>query len=269
MMTKKLKTLLLIGILALYSCEEVVDVSLQESEPKLVVEASIFLDKEDPSPTQIIRLTTTAPFFDDQIPPATDAKVLVYDEYGNEFLFFEVDPGIYRTQSFIPEFNTTYFVEIIYEDELYTAQETLIATPELEFVEQNDNGGFSGNDIELKIYYTDFPEPDNFYLLRFLHNDLSFQIYDDKFSNGNRTFGFFIDEELSPGQQVDFEIQGISRKFYDYMFILRSQAGTSGGPFQTQPTTVRGNLVNTTDPDNFALGYFRLSERDNLTYIIE
>lgn len=267
-MKKALKTFLLINLLAFYSCEEVVDVALNESEPRLIVEASVFLDKENPSPTQFIRLTTTAPFFDNQIPPATDAEVLVYDEDGNEFRFFEIDPGIYRTQSFIPEFNTTYFLEITYEGETYTAQEILMAAPELEFAEQNDTGGFSGEDIELKVYYTDFPEPGNFYLLKFIHSDLSLQIYDDEFINGNRTFGFFTDEELSAGEQVEFEIQGISRNFYEYMFILRSQAGTAGGPFQTQPTTVRGNLINSTNPDNFALGYFRLSERDNLTYTI-
>lgn len=268
-MKKIVELLLIINLLILFSCEEVVDVDLNESEPRLVVEASIFLDKENPLPTQIIRLTTTAPFFDDVVPPATDAKVMVFDENGNEFLFFEIDPGIYRTQSFIPEFNTNYFLEITYEGELYTAQETLMAAPELEFAEQNDTGGFSGNDIELKIYYTDFPEPGNFYLLRFIHSDLSLQIYDDEFTNGNRTFGFFTDEELSPGEQVEFEIQGISRNFYEYLFILRSQAGTAGGPFQTQPTTVRGNIVNTTNPDNFSLGYFRLSERDNFTYTLE
>lgn len=267
-MDKILKILFFINILFFYSCEEVVDVDLKESDPRLVVEASVFLDKEDPSPTQIIRLTTTAPFFEDQVAPATDALVRIFDDNGNDFLFFEIDPGIYRSQNFTPEFNIKYYLEIIYKEELYTAQETLMAAPELEFVEQDNTGGFSGDDIELKIYYTDFPEPGNFYLIRFLHGDLSFQIYDDKFINGNRTFGFFVDENLSPEDRVEFEIQGISRSFYEYMFILRSQAGSAGGPFQNQPTTVRGNLVNTTNPDNFALGYFRLSERDNLTYTI-
>lgn len=260
---------ILFTITSFYSCEEVVDVDLQVSEPRLVVEASIFLDKEEPSSTQIIRLTTTAPFFDDEVPPAAGAKVLVYDGNGNEYLFFEIDPGLYRTQSFIPEFNVTYFLEILYEGQKYTASETLMPAPKLENVEQNNTGGFSGEDIELRVYYTDFPEPGNYYLFRFLHEDLSLQIYDDTFTNGNRTFAFFSDANLVTGEEVNFEIQGMSRRFYEYMFILRSQAGTAGGPFQTQPTIVRGNLINTTDTDNFALGYFRLSERDNLIYRVQ
>lgn len=268
-MKKKYYNLIFVLMTILISCEEVVQVELEETNSRLVVEGSLFLDKDNPISTQIIKLSTTAPFFDEEIPPAVGARVLVYDDKGNTFIFFEIDPGLYRAQNLTPEFDTQYFLEIVYEGEVYTAKESLIAVPELQNVDQNDNGGFTGDNIELKIFYTDFPEPGNYYLFRFLNENLSIQIYDDKFTNGNQTFGFFSDEDISQGDVVNFEIQGISQRFYEYMFILRSQAGTGGGPFQTQPTTVRGNLVNTTNPDNFALGYFRLSEKDNLIYTVQ
>ena len=54
------------------------------------------------------------------------------------------------------------------------------------------------------------------------------------------------------------------------MFILLQQIEEQGGgPFETQPATVRGNIINQTNPDNFALGYFRLSEVDEFIYTIE
>ena len=139
----------------------------------------------------------------------------------------------------------------------------------LEDVEQSTGGGFAGDEIELKVYYTDPAETKDYYLFRFIHQDLSIQIYEDEFTNGNRTFAYFSDEDIKSGDEVRFEVQGISRRFYEYMFILRSQAGTGGGPFQTQPTTVRGNLINLTNPQNFALGYFRVSESDSLNYTVE
>jgi len=54
------------------------------------------------------------------------------------------------------------------------------------------------------------------------------------------------------------------------MNILLSQGGVNnGGPFQTPSSTVRGNIVNQTNFDNFALGFFRLSETDEEIYIVQ
>ena len=252
------------------SCEEVVEVELQENTPRLVIEASLLWEKGTPGNDQIIRLSLTAPFFEDELPPATGAAVIVYDQDGREFKFEEIAPGIYRNEQFITSFNTIYELVIEYNSETYTATEEFTPTPSLEFVEQRSDGGFGGDETELRVFFNDPPEVDNYYLFRFLHEDLSIQIYEDEFTNGNLTFAYFTNDHLEPGDEVWFEIQGISRRFYEYMFILRSQSGNNGGgPFQTQPTTVRGNVVNTTNPGNFAFGFFRLSETDYLSYIIE
>lgn len=262
--------MLLLILVGLYSCEEVVDVALQESEPRLVVEASIIWKKETTGNFQIIKLSTTSPFFEESTPPAEGAEVSVISENGTLYVFEEVEPGIYINYIFEPELNKSYDLEIIYKDEVYTATESLMPVSSLEYVEQSTGGGFGGDNIELKAYYFDPPDVENYYFFRFFYEDLSIQISSDEFTDGNLTFAYFSNEDLVPGEDIDFEIQGISKRFYEYMFILRSQAGTNGGgPFQTQPTTVRGNIVNTTNPENFAFGYFRLSETDLLTYTIQ
>jgi len=261
---------LLLSLLSLYSCEEVVQVDLEESEPRLVIEASILWRKNTVGNIQWIRLTTTAAFFDDQIPPAEGASVSVYSETGMEFAFEEIESGLFRNDQFVPQLNQPYELAIEYKGEVYRATETLLPVAPLEYIEQTDNGGFGGEDIELKAYFTDPPNIQNYYLVRFFNDDLSIQIYEDKFTDGNQTFAYFSNEDLTFGEEVGFEIQGISKRFYEYLFILRSQAGSgNGGPFQTQPTTVRGNILNTTNPDNFAFGYFRLSETDFLDYTIQ
>jgi len=261
---------LLLSLNSLYSCEEVVQVDLEESEPRLVIEASILWRKNTAGNVQLIKLTTTAPFFDDQIPPAEGASVSIFSETGMEFEFEEMEPGIFRNDQFVPQLNKTYELEIEYQDEVYKATETLLPVASLEYIEQTDNGGFGGEDIEFKAYFTDPPNTQNYYLVRFFYEELTIQIYEDKFTDGNQTFAYFSNEDLNPGDEIGFEIQGISKRFYEYLFILRSQAGSgNGGPFQTQPTTVRGNIINTTNPDNFAFGYFRLSETDFLDYTVQ
>lgn len=268
-MRASLKILFILFLGLFYSCEEVVDVELDESPPRLVIEASILLDRQASPTTQVIRLSTTTAFFDTEIPPAIGARVVVYDEDGMDYYFEEIHPGYYRNNELSPVEGGQYFLEVTYEDEVYEATERFVTVPPIEYVVQNDEGGFTGNDIELRLFYTDPADEENFYLFRFMHNDLSIQISDDELVNGNLTSQFFTSDNLSSGDEVRFEIQGISRRFYDYMFILRSQAGAGGGPFETQPTTVRGNIVNVTNQENYPLGFFRLSQIDYLNYTVE
>ncbi len=257
-------------LIFLFSCEEVVEVDLKESEPRLVVEASILWEKETSGNNQIITLSTTTSFYTSENSPAEGATVLINSSTEEVYQFNEIAPGVYENNNFKPELDKTYTLSINYKDELYTASETMMPVVNLENVEQSLNGGFGGDDIELKAYYSDPAEMENFYLVKFFFDDSSLQIYDDEFTNGNRTFVYFSDEDLKTGDQVSFQIQGISERFYEYLYILSSQAGeNNGGPFQTQPTTVRGNLINTTNTENFAFGYFRLSQSDTLIYEVE
>ena len=54
------------------------------------------------------------------------------------------------------------------------------------------------------------------------------------------------------------------------MSILVSIAGSNvGGPFQSPPATVKGNIVNVTNKENYPLGYFSLSETDTQKYKIK
>lgn len=264
---KKLGFLLVMLIFG--SCEDVVDVELEESAPRLVIEASLLWDAEPEERTQIIKLTTTAPFFQEEIPPAKGASVMIITDTGNEYIFEEIEDGIFRYENLPPLFDVEYQLVVTYKNEIYTATEKIIPVPGLDFVEQ-DQGGFSGDEYEFKVYYKDPAEMENYYLFRYSNEQVSLQIYDDEFTNGNQTFAFFSDEDAEPGDLVGFQIQGISKGFYEYMFILRSQSGSSnGGPFQTQPSIVRGNIVNTTHPENFAFGYFRMSLTDFLPYEVQ
>lgn len=264
---KRMFLLLMVFIFA--SCEDVVDVELEESAPRLVIEASLLWNIDEQEATQYIKLTTTAPFFQEEVPPAVGASVSITTDTGREFIFEEVENGIFRYENFPSLFDVEHQLVITYKNEIYTASEKLVPVPQLDHVEQ-EIGGFSGDEYEFKVYYRDPAEMDNYYLFRYINKSISLQIYDDEFTNGNQTFAFFNDEDAQPGDLVSFQIQGISRGFYEYMFILRSQSGISnGGPFQTQPSIVRGNIVNTTNPENFPFGYFRLSESNMLLYEIE
>lgn len=271
-----MKKLILIPLIAVftYSCEDVIDLDLPTAEPKLVIDASINWFKGTTGNDQEIKLTLTAPYFDTEIPPASDAQVVITDSNNNSFQFIEDgNTGIYINNSFIPVINGDYDLTINYKGEIFTATETLKSVSEIDYIEQYENGGFSGNEMELKAFYLDPANEENYYLFEFISNIPvipSLEVYKDEFVNGNEIFGFYTEEDLESGDIVTIRNYGISERFYAYMFIILQQnSEEGGGPFETQPATVRGNCVNQTNPENFPLGYFRLSEVDEFVYTIE
>lgn len=270
---KRLISIILIFI-SLTSCEDVIDLKLNTSEPRLVIDASINWLKGSSGNEQKIKLTLTAPYFDTTVNPANGAQIIVQDSDNNMFNFIEdSNTGIYVNNSFIPEINKTYMLKVIYEGETYIATETLKSVAPIEYIEQKNDAGFSGNETELKAYYTDPADEENYNFFEFKSDVAeipSLEVYKDEFNNGNQIFGFHSEEDLNPGNQVLIRNYGISKRFYEFMFLLLQQNSTdTGGPFETQPATIRGNIINQTNSNNFPLGYFRLSEVDELIYTVE
>ncbi|MGC1631092.1 MAG: DUF4249 domain-containing protein [Gelidibacter sp.] len=256
------------------SCEDVIDLNLNTAEPKLVIEASINWLKGTSGHEQIIKLSLTAPYFDDMVPPANGANVVITDQDNRTYTFIEEgETGIYRNTNFRPAINKQYDLKIIYKDETYVGNETFKSVVSLDYIQQNNAAGFSGKDIEIKAYYTDPADEQNFYFFEFKSNIpilASLSIYEDRYNNGNQIFGYYSEEDLKAGDQVTIKNYGISERFYNYMFILLQQNNNSGGgPFEAKPASVRGNCINQTNPKNFPLGYFRLSEVVEQIYTIQ
>lgn len=258
----------------LVGCEDPIDVELENEDPRLVIEASINWTKGTIGNEQTIKLSLTTPYFEEGSTPANNAIITIADQNSNIFTFTEEGTsGLYTTNNFICEIGMTYYLNIIYQNQSYTAQETMTSVSSFDFIEQTANAGFSGEDYEIKAYFTDPEDAENYYFFEFITSSLSvpdLDVYEDRFTNGNQMFGYFSDEELSQGSTLTIRNYGVSKSFYNYMFVLLQQnSPDGGGPFETQPATVRGNCVNQTDITNYPLGFFRLSEVDETIYIID
>jgi len=269
---RRLLYIILISTLV-WSCEDVIELDLPTAEPKLVIDASINWFKDTAGNEQSIKLSLSAPFFDSEVPPANNASVMITDDNSNTFIFIEVDDtGIYENSAFIPEINGNYSLSVTYEGETYTATETLKSVSEIEYVEQNLEGGFSGEETEIKAFFTDPADEENYYFFEYIPSiDVTptLDTFKDEFVNGNEIFGFYVEEDLDPGESVIIRNYGVSERFYEFMFVLLQQSSDGGGgPFETQPATVRGNCINETNPENFPFGYFRLSEVSEFMYTV-
>ena len=271
---KKIISILVLSIFFI-SCEEKVNIPLDTGNPKLVIDANILWQKGTNGSTQKVKLTTTTDFYSNVIPTVSGAVVYITDSSNNLFTFVETpNTGEYVCSNFVPVINKEYTLTVQYAGQTYRSTNTLLATPTIDSVQQNSVQGFSGNQIQVKFFYQDNGAENNNYLIGVKNSTKAVVEYDalqDEFFQGNQMFGFYTDNKLKTGDQLFFSLEGISLRYYNYMKELLSISGSGGGggPFSTPPVTLRGNIVNQTDENNFPLGYFHLSEIDTRNYIVQ
>lgn len=264
--------ILVIGFTCI-SCEDVVNVDLNNSAPKLVIDASIKWEKGTSGNDQTIRLTTTGDYYNNTVPAVNGAIVTITDSSNTIFNFIEDGTtGYYKCTNFNPVLNETYTLSVTYNSQVYQATDTLYPVPTITTIEQDVNG-ITGNEIELKFNFQDNGAEENYYMEEYKVPFKPFPllgVFDDEFTNGNEMFSLIIDEDLEAGQNINFTLHGISKRYHNYMNILIGiSGGLSNGPFSTPPATVRGNIINQTNPTDYPLGYFRLSEIDVRNYTVQ
>ena len=267
---KHLKQLILLISLGALStaCEEVIQLNLPTETPRLAIDASLLMSPNQTF-TQVVKLSLSGNFYQEENPVVSNASVQLVDLTNNQILNFVYDATLENFKmDFTPTFNTDYKLRVVYENETYESSiEQLMHAVPIENLEQGGNTLFSGDEKEVIISYTDSAERDDFYLF-----DFGYQLYlatKDEFYQGNLfTFSYFYDDLLA-GDQAVIKIMGIDERHFNFMTILIDQTEDGGNPFNTTPSTVRGNLSNLTNPDHYPMGYFRLSETYSASLVLE
>lgn len=276
---KNMKYLYAFLVIFMFSCEEVIELDLNDGQQRLVIDASIDWEKGTDGKNQEIKLSLSSPYYQNETIAANGANVKIINSSNAIFNFNEInDTGIYTTTTFEPVLNETYTLEIEYMGQLYSGSETLIPASEIDRVEQTNESGFTGKDIEIKAFLKDLdtPEIKDYYFFEeyFIRKDeYIYGVGDDQFVDGspNQVFSvnFYNSDSLKTGDVLRLKNLGCSKRYYQFMFLLLSQtADGAGGPFSTTPATVRGNIINKTNEANYPYGFFRLSETDTVEYTV-
>lgn len=283
------KIAILIVCIFQVACQDVIQIDAPAEAPRLVVSALIRIDGNEPTTTATVKVGLTSSFFGEM--EAADLKqiTIINSDYTpsgpldvNYITLLKTAPGQYEASK-----STSFFTDgelqlnIEYEDQRYIATTRYAATVPIDSLAQGDGTLFEGNETEVMISFTDAPNREDFYLFDFDFNE--YLVAEDIFYPGQPfRFSFFYDDRVKPGQELVISILGIDKSFFNYMNQLIIQ-GNSGdqGPFQTPSATVRGNIINVTEldnidnfdnvgqHDNFALGYFAVSQEYTKTIVIE
>ena len=267
-----------LSVFLIISCQDVVNLDLENKESKLVIQANITFQKQTSGASQVIRLTKSADFYNNVVPAANGAIVSVTNNNTQQIFNFIEDnnSGLYKCNNFIPIFLNTYTLKINYQNNNYLATEKLMPVAAISELVQDASGGINGKEIVVKAFYIDTPTEENFYLFNYFYTDKEddfvkpvFYVSKDIFYNGNLFFSTTFKNGLKTGDEIKITHFGISQNYYNYLVVLLRLANQNAGPFTAPPVAVRGNIINQNNQNDFPFGYFSLSESDEKLYIVK
>lgn len=241
---KTLKTFLSFAsfIFLFASCQDVIELELENITPRLVIEANI----SDQAGPYTVTLSETGDFYkSNALPAVSGALVILSDEKGSRDTLVELNPGSYQTTFIQGVRGVNYTLEVNYEGKKYMASSRIpdqvnpIDSMATEFLEESiiqEEGYFA------TIYVQDVPNVANYFRFKVYVNgevylfdegtenqveDDNLYFEQDKFFDG-QYFSTSFPHKLTAGDSITVEIYHINKASYDYYRTLVEAIGASG-----------------------------------------
>ncbi|MGM0647915.1 MAG: DUF4249 domain-containing protein [Bacteroidota bacterium] len=248
-------------LLLLSSCQEKIELELNDGNERLVVEGS--LTNQDT--TQQIVLSKTSSYFTAEKTPRVSGATVTVSDGQNTMPFPEISDGIYQSEyPFAAEVGKTYtlLVELkdaINETMVYTASETMPQLLQLDSItaEFLPNPQDDAN-IQVKAWGQEPATPNNYYVWDLYINANHYSdtlnertFTDDELVNGSYIPGlpiYFYDGDVN--DTIDVYTQSISEAYFSFLMAFIQEASFGGGDFSGPPANIQGNI------SDGALGYF-------------
>lgn len=249
------------------SCTERIDVELDESYTRLVVDGAITTDTMSHA---VVLSKTSSYYYNMPAPVVTGASVSITD--GNQtFKLKEDSPGIYRTASSVYGVTgKTYTLNILLSGQIggyvqYSASSTIYPVTRLDSIGLLLHPDWSTGGIwEVTCYAQD---PPTFDYYRFLVSKDGIMVSDtlnewfvtdDKYFNGNYANGATIaylqqdlpEIGLRPGDKITVEMNSIGKDYAEFLWAAQTELFGSNPLFSGPPANVTGNI------NNGAVGFF-------------
>lgn len=272
-MNRTINSLLgIFSLVALVSCEEVIDLDLGNAEPRIVIEGTITSD----AGPYYVRINQSVDYGNlNEFPSLSGARVSLSSGGDDSELLEEVQPGVYASQEFQGEPGKRYELEVEYEGEYFQAASTMPATvtpiQSLEYVFEEETL-FVDEGYYVTAYFADPEGEVNYYRFKMFVNgepyyfdqdgimvkDDNFWLINDKFFDG-KIMDFEFPQTLKAGDKVEVELHQVDRATYDYYRTLVDLMGFGG----VAPANPLSNW------SNGALGYFGATSVTYASVIIE
>ena len=276
---KKLLLIFLIALIALASCEKVIDIDLNLADPALVIEGKVLKD----SLAQVLIQKTTSYFTPDTQQCICDAIVIIQEDDTIPDTLEYTGKGMYKSSSMRGKSDANYHLSVIHDSQTYTASSYLPPEPHIyqltsismlafggfgDSLNVHPGGGMGGSDTIPWLIFTDLYDDqleENYYLFKYILNgeDITraYSASDDEGAENdtlNYMGGF---SRFYLGDTVTVKAYAVDRGVYIYFETL-NDVFNSNPIMSSTPYNPHSNI------SNGALGVFSAMSSDSKTTII-
>ena len=252
------------------SCTEKIPLELNEGgQVRLVVEGWI----TNETIAHEVQLTTTTSYFENQAAPRVSGAIVSLSDGTSSWTLSENGAGIYQTPVMAGEFGKTYTLDVIWNEESYSATTYLDTVSAIDSVDHEWHAPPWDEDghYDLFLYTQELPEVGDFYMWRLSKNGVPIRdtlteitFVEDDFVNGNYIAGWqFETVDAVPGDTILVEQLSINEEAFNIFTAIMLETDWRGGLFDSPPANVPSNV------SNGALGYFGAAGRSEYTIVIE
>ncbi len=266
-------------LLVLFSCEKVIDIDLNQSNPRFVIEGNL----SNVSGESKVMISKTLNFDETTAYPAiSGALVTITDNKLNQIdTLIETSAGIYFKTGLAGIEGHTYSMMVNIDNEIFTAVSTMPFSVNPDSLVQENlagsgTGGVPGGSgrpgnpggdhdyetiIQITPYYTDPVNSENYYQFEVTRNDT---LVDDVFIRNDVGFNgssshLPLRVKAEKGDVITIDLQCIDKTVYNYFFGLNENINQSSAT----PANPASNI------NNGALGYFKAHTSKKKTINIE
>lgn len=252
---------------SLQSCEEVIDVDLNDAAPKLSIDGKIILNQ----PAEV-QLSYTSNYFSDEAPDyEKNAIVTIKNSDGISETLEHSRNGLYQGRLLRGQDGHEYTLEINVADKTYQGKSKILTPTEIVKLGYVEFDGFGGGQDEteynLEITLKNNPNEENYYLIKYYLNgsekEETYSVWSHEFFPNEETIEFTpLRFSFTKGDEVTVQAYSIDEGTYEFYSqldeIIDQQGGGSSTPFN--PQSNMGKDV---------LGYFRAWSFDTQSIRVE
>lgn len=245
----------LVLTLALNACTDVIEIDLNSSNPKFVIEGKISNRVGDCE----VKITKTTDFFNpDFPPPVQNAEVIIYDHQGDTLTLLETFPGVYTHPTGTAVTGRTYTLSIKAEGQSFSAQSIMPVLVPLDSVSQQlairQTPGKDPN-YNLVAHFKDPEGIGNRYRMRvfkgpLLEDNNLVQSDESLIKDGSTVTLPMRGVNYKTGESALLELWCVDPVLYQYFSTLQNSNTAPGQGISAAPGNPLSNL------SNGALGYF-------------
>jgi hypothetical protein len=264
----------IIIILPLVSCEKVIDIELNNSEPALAIEAVLYKDS-----VCMVRLARTTNYFSLEAPEVVEnASIRISEGQFSEELSYQGN-GYYKGNTIIGTEEKIYEIEVLHDSMCYKSNSYMPKPTELLSVYYSKNNTknpynpYGETVFRITTSFRDDPDEDNFYLVRFTENDgglleryyllTEYETNSGIMSIDENNVITFVENIFYEGGEVEVKVFSIDEGVHNYFLQLTDVLFWKRKVMPPAPYNPESNF------DNDVLGYFAAWSYDSENILLE